>query len=493
MNNPDPTADDQRRTHQDGAHLPDRPTAFPAGRQDPAPAELSTGPFRPEGDPTPGPAAGPAAGDGPVLADLAGHPRYLLLERLGSGGMGTVYKALHRLMHRVVALKVINPDLVGRPDMVERFYREMRAAARLCHPNIVAAYDADRAGDTHFLVMEYVEGVSLNQVLDDQEVLPPARACDFARQAALGLQHAFERGMVHRDIKPHNLMLTPQGLIKILDFGLARFVSEVILPAPAGTALPPAPEPSGGETAGLWGPGGPAEGLTSCSRLLGTVDYLAPEGAVDPRRADIRADVYSLGCTLYRALAGQVPFPGGTAAAKVKGHLERDPPPLAELRADLPAGLVPVVGQMMAKDPAARYQTPAEVARALAPFAAVGPRHVLVVEDDRVARQAVAWALEGVGYRVTQAANGREALDWLRGGPRPDLIILDLLMPVMDGWEFLNEQRRDPALATIPVMVVSGADPASAREAVLSAAACLRKPVELEELEAKVSRLTGHG
>src|SRR4051794_4758231 len=172
------------------------------------------------------PATG-SAGEAPP-ADLRDHPRYRILAWVGAGGMGTVYKAEHRLMERVVALKVINRSLVGRPAMVARFQQEVRAAARLSHPNIVTAYDADQAGETHFLVMEFIEGINLDAVLAEQGRLSVACACDYARQAALGLQHAFERGMVHRDIKPHNLMRTPQGQVKILDFGLARYVSEAV-------------------------------------------------------------------------------------------------------------------------------------------------------------------------------------------------------------------------------------------------------------------------
>jgi hypothetical protein len=290
-----------------------------------------------------------------VPVELADHPRYRVLGLLGSGGMGAVYKAEHRRMERHVALKVMNPGLVDRPAMAERFQREVKAAARLAHPNIVTAYDADQAGDAHFLVMEFVEGLSLAQQVQEHGPLPPARACAYVRQAALGLQHALECGMVHRDIKPHNLMLTADGQVKILDFGLARFVREA-----AGAADRPASAPS--ETPAAWG------GLTEVGVLMGTAAFIAPEQADDPRQADIRADIYSLGCTLYYLLTAQVPFPGGTAVDKVKAHATQPPRPVRALRPDLPAELAAVLGRMMAKDPAQRYQTPAEVAEALAPF-----------------------------------------------------------------------------------------------------------------------------
>jgi hypothetical protein len=292
--------------------------------------------------------------------ELAGHPRYQVLELLGTGGMGAVYKAEHRLMERHVALKVINPGLLKRPAAVERFHREVKAAARLTHPNIVTAYDADQAGATHFLVMEFVEGISLAQRVHQQGRLPVAEACDYVRQAAFGLQHAFERGMVHRDIKPHNLMLTPGGRVKILDFGLARLVRET---AAADTEAD-VPEPA---TTGPDGPR-PSGGLTEAGAVMGTADFIAPEQANDSRQADIRADIYSLGCTLYYLLTGQVPFPEGTSLDKLTAHRERTPAALPKRRGEVPSDLARIVERMMAKDPAQRYRTPAEVVEALKPF-----------------------------------------------------------------------------------------------------------------------------
>jgi serine/threonine protein kinase len=257
--------------------------------------------------------------------------------------MGAVYKAEHRLMERTVALKVIKKSLVEKPRAIERFSREVKAAAKLSHPNIVAAYDAEQAGDLLFLVMEYVDGVSLAEVVEQQGPLPVGQACDHVRQAALGLQHASERGMVHRDLKPHNLMRTPNNEVKILDFGLARFISESGRPG----------------------------SLTQENAGIGTPEYIAPEQAMDACQADIRADIYSLGCTLYFLLTGRPPFSKGTAMQKVISHLELIPPPVKDLREDVPAGLNEVLDRMLAKKPSDRYQSPAEVAQALAPF--VGP------------------------------------------------------------------------------------------------------------------------
>jgi uncharacterized protein (TIGR03067 family) len=306
----------------------------------------------------------PAAPASVTLAtELADHGRYRVQELLGVGGMGSVYKAEHLLMERPVALKLISHSLMSNPSMIERFRREVKTAAKLKHPNIVMAYDAEQAGNSHFLVMEYVEGKSLARLVSEQGPLPVRQACDYIRQAALGLQHAHERGMVHRDIKPQNLMLTTEGQVKILDFGLARFAMEA---APTGALLAApgteTPTPSGSSTG--------SESLTQVGTVMGTPDYIAPEQATDAHKADIRADIYSLGCTLYDLLAGHAPFPEGTVVAKVKSHMERSPRPLAELRKDVPQELARVVERMMAKDPARRYQTPGEVAAALAPFTA---------------------------------------------------------------------------------------------------------------------------
>jgi WD40 repeat protein/tRNA A-37 threonylcarbamoyl transferase component Bud32 len=300
-----------------------------------------------------------------VPADLADHPRYRVLGLIGQGGMGAVYRAEHRRMERTVALKVINPGLLQNPATVQRFQQEVRTAARLHHPNIVTAYDADQAGTLHFLVMEHVEGRSLAEVVAEYGPLPVAVACEYVRQAALGLQHAHEQGMVHRDIKPHNLMVSQPasggckppvgaatgglhpplaGTVKILDFGLARLAR-----SPETTAGP-LPQASAV--------------LTGAGAVMGTADYIAPEQAADPRTADIRADIYSLGCTLFHLLTGRPPFEGGTVQEKLARHAAEPLPPMP----GVPAGLAAVLARATAKDPAARYATPAALADALAAF-----------------------------------------------------------------------------------------------------------------------------
>lgn len=301
-----------------------------------------------------GEATSSQARDQTIPKDLRDHPKYKIGRCLGAGGMGLVYHAEHRVMERAVALKIIHRDLFRHPLAVERFHQEVKAAARLAHPNIVAAYDAEQAGETHFLVMEFVDGITLSRLIAKRGPLSVAHACNYARQAALGLQHAFENGMVHRDIKPQNLMLTRKGQIKILDFGLARLAGE----SSEAAALP----------AGKLKPG-----ITSAGDIMGTPDYMAPEQSMDSRKADIRADIYSLGCTLYFLLTGQTPFTEGSAQTKVFSHRYFQPPAVTELRDDLPAEMASVVKKMMAKDPADRYQTPAEVVKALTPFATKPP------------------------------------------------------------------------------------------------------------------------
>jgi serine/threonine protein kinase len=241
----------------------------------------------------------------------------------------------------------------------------VKAAAKLAHPNIVASYDAEQAGDLHFLVMEFIEGTTLARLVEDSGPLPASLACDHVRQAALGLQHAFECGMVQRDIKPANLMLTPTGRVKILDFGLAGFTSD----------------------------SGPIGSLTGLGQGLGTPDYVAPEQIRDSHAADIRADIYSLGCTVYYLLTGHPPFPEGSSSQKIAAHLERRPRPVSELRTDLPAGLAQVIEQMTAKEPTQRYQTPAEVVDALARCAESKPALTPALKG----LTRLAWSAVGIG------------------------------------------------------------------------------------------------
>jgi serine/threonine-protein kinase len=294
---------------------------------------------------------------------LAGRTRgfvvgqYRILDCIGKGGMGRVYKALHRPMKRVVALKVLAPKLVKTAKARRLFRHEVRAAARLVHPNIVTAYDANEVGGRYFLVMEYVDGPNLDQLVRRRGPLSVGLACEVVRQAALGLQHAADLGMIHRDIKPGNLMIARAGSgasaapqVKILDFGLARLQeAEDAGRAGSGTILAPP------------------------NTVLGTPDYLSPEQCRDIHAVDVRSDLYSLGCTFYYILTGKVPFPGGTSLEKVLRQGTEQPAPVESHRPQLPAAVAGIVRKLMAKDPAARFQAPAELAEALAPFCGVGP------------------------------------------------------------------------------------------------------------------------
>jgi predicted Ser/Thr protein kinase len=272
---------------------------------------------------------------------LASHPRYRLLEPLGAGGMGVVFKAEHVLMGRVVALKVLRMDVANRPDLVQRFCQEVKTLAQLTHPNIVTAHDAEEVGGVLFLVMEFVDGESLDRILARSGAVPPVLATDWVRQVAEGLRFAHERGLVHRDLKPGNLILTPQGQVKILDFGLARF-SGVLAPASS---------------------------MTPTGVVIGTPAYVAPEQARDPQTADIRADLYSLGCTWYELLTGQPPFARGPILQQLLAHQNEAPTPVTQVRPDVPRAVVPILERLLAKNPAQRFQTPAELLAALDPTA----------------------------------------------------------------------------------------------------------------------------
>jgi tRNA A-37 threonylcarbamoyl transferase component Bud32 len=268
--------------------------------------------------------------------------KYKVLERLGSGGMGTVFLCEHKLMRRRVAVKVLPIPKSGDEASIKRFYREAKAVAALDHPNIVRAYDLDQDDNLHFLVMEWVDGTNLHDLVKKFGPLDVARACHYVYGAAVGLQHAHEIGLVHRDIKPGNILIDRSGVVKILDLGLARLTHDT------------------------------EDNLTrqNDENVLGTADYLAPEQAMDSHTVDIRADIYSLGATFYFLLTASPPFPEGSVAQKLIWHQNRQPRPVQSLRPEVPDELAAVVERMMAKEPAKRYATPAEVMAALAPWVA---------------------------------------------------------------------------------------------------------------------------
>lgn len=262
---------------------------------------------------------------------------YLILDKLGQGGMGLVLKAEHRRMKRTVALKVLSPQLTKTKDVVARFHREMQAVARLEHPNIVAAYDADEANGTHFFVMQYVDGQDLASLVKAKGPLGVDQAVGCILQAARGLEFAHRQGVIHRDIKPANLLLDNQGTVKILDMGLARIEGEA---------------------------GAQAE-ITHTGAVMGTVDYMAPEQARNTKAADARSDIYSLGISLWYLLIGRPAYEGTTLTERLLAHQTDPIPSLRAVRAEIPSAVEAVFQRMVAKRPADRYQSMAEVVAAL--------------------------------------------------------------------------------------------------------------------------------
>jgi serine/threonine protein kinase len=267
--------------------------------------------------------------------------KYKVLEKLGFGGNGTVYLCEHMTVRRRVAVKVLPSAKATNPASLGRFYREARAAGVLDHPNLVKAYDVDEENGLHFLVMDYVDGASLQELVARHGPLSVARASHYIRQAARGLHAAHQAGLVHRDMKPSNIMVDRTGTVRVLDLGLARFFADEndLLTLKYDEKV-----------------------------VLGTADYVSPEQALNSHGVDIRADVYSLGCTFYFVLTGRPPFCGTKAAQKLIAHQTQEPLPIREQRPDVPEGLARVIATMMAKDPARRYQTPADLVEALAPY-----------------------------------------------------------------------------------------------------------------------------
>jgi len=263
--------------------------------------------------------------------------KYKLLDHIGTGGMSSVYLAEHTLMHRLRAIKVLPKSRVHDSSYLGRFHREARATAALEHPNIVRAFDVDNQGDTHYLVMEYIEGEDLQCLVSREGPLDCERAANYFAQAAEGLGYAHDRGLIHRDVKPANLLIDRDGVLKVLDLGLALF----------------------SETEGA------SLTLQHNENVLGTADYLAPEQAVNSHDVDQRADIYGLGCALYFALTGHPPFHTGTLAQRIARHQTHMPPDIRDERPDCPPELVEICWKMLQKQPADRYQSCQEVAQAL--------------------------------------------------------------------------------------------------------------------------------
>lgn len=288
-----------------------------------------------------GPSQASVNSHSPSLPAVIG--RYELLELIGRGGMGAVYRARHLKLDREVAIKVLPDHMLRSPDAVARFEREMRSVGALQHPNIVHATDAAEVEGTHFIVMELVNGMDVSALVQSAGQLSVADSCEIIRQAAIGLQHAHEQGFVHRDVKPSNLLLSKEGTVKLLDLGLARINSEV----------------------------GPADELTSTSQVMGTIDYMAPEQADNSHEVDARADIYSLGATLFRLLTGMAPLDTHgctTKFQKLTALLHVEPPDASSHRQDLPDGLVQLLNSMLSRSPDSRPVSAGDVASRLAMF-----------------------------------------------------------------------------------------------------------------------------
>ena len=268
-------------------------------------------------------------------------PGYEILGVAGRGGMGVVYKARQLSSQRLVAIKVVPLGAPSEDEVIARFDQERFLLAQLAHPNLVAAYDAGGVAGLPYFVMEFVEGIGLAALVRQRGPFSVAEACEVVRQASLGLQHLHEHDLVHRDVKPSNLMLTPSGLVKVLDLGLARQLS--------------GPDQEGP--------------ITSTGQFLGTLDYMAPEQCDNSHTVDVRADIYSLGCTLYHLLSGRPPFAAfASPFQKLRAHMETPAPPLSERRLDVPELLTAALERMLAKDRNERFARPADVVAALHPF-----------------------------------------------------------------------------------------------------------------------------
>ena len=304
--------------------------------------------------------------------------KYKLLGILGAGGMSQVYLAEHVLMRRRVAIKVLPKNRVNDTSYLARFHREAQAAAKLDHRNIVRAYDVDNEGDIHYLVMEYVEGIDLQHMVKRDGPLSPGLAAEYTRQAAEGLAHAHAAGLIHRDVKPANLLVDQRGVVKVLDLGLARFTDE--------------------DRASLT--------VQYDENVLGTADYLAPEQARDSHGVDARADIYSLGCSLYYVLTGSPPFPNGSLPQRLMAHQKEPPPSILAKRPDAPQDLIAICLKMMAKKAAARYQSAQEVADALAAW--------LTAHDHKVDSSG-----SGSSVHLANPARDDETQQIRRGAKRP--------------------------------------------------------------------------
>jgi response regulator RpfG family c-di-GMP phosphodiesterase len=414
---------------------------------------------------------------------------YRVLECLGSGGMGVVFRAEHLLLRRPVAIKVLHATHAQDPRLLQRFHHEVRAVARLQHPNVVAALDAGSVHSAdghsltlHYFVMEFVPGENLEQLVTAHGAMPVAQSCDVAFQIAEALAEADKHHLIHRDIKPSNIQLTPGGQAKLLDFGLARLMCDRV---------------------------------TAPGTILGSLAYMAPEQALDASTVDIRADLYALGATLVWCLFGEPPFPRSDSIASSLAQRQRQlPPALMAERPDIPPGLRLVLRRMLAIRPEDRYPTPQAVMDALVPFlkpdlrddvrprsglhaaprphadvTTRGPRvhQVLIVDDDPDVRELCRSLLKSETVECDEAHDGVAAMEAV-SGKRYDLLLLDIDMPRMTGREVLRRLRETPPCPHLKIILFSGRASGDDMAELLLAGAddYLPKPFSVVQLQARV-------
>jgi serine/threonine protein kinase len=409
---------------------------------------------------------------------------YEVMDRLGEGGMGTVYKARHRRMKRIVAVKVLSRRVAQSEKLVRRFQREVEAVARLSHPNIVMAYDADESEVGHFLVMEFVNGRDLASEVQHRGSLPIAEAVDCIMQAGRALHYAHEQGIIHRDIKPANLLRDVHGVVKVADLGLARFNDS------------------------FGRPGQEMAALTQAGSIMGTVDFMSPEQALGLTNIDHRADIYSLGCTLYFLLTGRPPYPGSSLMAILLKHREAPPPSLCVARSDIPETLESIFRRMVAKSPNERFSSMSELVQALEslsltqlpqpsvcsgaqqpaapsltraepgvqpdraeaqglcptmdlipPPSSRSERTVLLVEPSRSQAVIIRNYLQGLGFSdITTAPSGQKALEAAVHAP-PSVVLSAMHLHDMTGLELAHRLRADESLTGVGfVLISSGTD-----------------------------------
>jgi serine/threonine protein kinase len=423
---------------------------------------------------------------------------YQVLDRLGAGAMGTVYKARHRRMKRVVAIKVLSRSVGQSEKLVKRFQREVEAVARLTHPNIVMAHDADEAEIGHFLVMEFVNGRDLASEVQKRGPLPIAEAVDAIVQAGRGLAYAHQQGIVHRDIKPANLLRDGDGVVKVADLGLARFND---------------PFGSGAEE---------ASALTSPGSIMGTVDFMPPEQAMGLSDIDHRADIYSLGCTLYFLLIGCPPYVAPSLMAILLKHRDAPPPSLCAARAEIPASLEAIFRRMVAKKPTERFSSMTEVIQALealkldsnqpappAPQSAPSPaqtmattapgvtgqtvdlapaspskKTALLVEPSRSQAVIIRNFLQDLGYSdIATLPSGQKALEAARHTP-PTVILSAMHLSDMTGVELARHVQSEAALASVGFVLISSESDSQGLQSLSLAGHFIRltKPFSREQL-----------